>query len=143
MLISSVVLVLEYAGVFIRDIKKHEWPLPELSFFKILLSLISKAYSGICFNKVNSTYESDNFSKTYTNIIHTAHYILCNKGFLSRAPLFLSCLVTWSALFCSEITVQFLLREVSKLSVTGLGEENGFNSVSLFTALKNLQVSTL
>lgn len=71
-----------------------------------------------------------------------AHYILCNKGFLSCTPLFLSRLVTWSALFCSEITLQFLLREVSKLSVTGLGEENGFNSVSLFTALKNLQVST-
>lgn len=78
MLISSVVLVLEYAGVFIRNIQKHEWPLLELSFFKILLSLISKAYSGICFNKVNSTYESDNFSKTYTNIIHTARLGSCS-----------------------------------------------------------------
>lgn len=150
MLMSSVVLVLEYAGVFISNTQKHEWPLLQLSFFKILFSLISKAYGGIHFNKGNSTYESDNFSKTYTSIIHTARLGSCSlhpvpRGFLFCAPLFLSRLMTWvgSFLGCPEITVQFLLREVSKLSVTRLGGEDGFNSVSLFTALRNLQGSTL
>lgn len=136
MFISSVVLVLEYAGMFIRNIQIYERLLLETSFFKILFSLISKAYSRICFIKVSIIYESDNFSKTYTNTIHTARLGSCSLHPVQQQLLVLctdlsvkSSDVADSFLWCSEITtVQFLLSEVSKLSIIGLSGGNGFNS---------------